>query len=370
MNKLYKVMFGVGVSLGMVACIKDEPQNMEADIVAVHIADSLINGSPIINNNNVAIYVKQDKVNMSEVALMFELTEGASITPASGSIQDYTQPVTFTVTAQDGKHSKQYLVTLVNQSVPTDFGFEYYEFDAAKAYVKFFEPTNNIHQYLWGSGNPGFATLAGSNPTAASYPTQVTTESQEVYTGSAALKLVTTFTGSLGALVEMPIAAGSLFIGSLDVSNQFNPVTLMGLPFNKVPTFLEGYYKYKPGPTLTDKNSNVLSGSDECAIYAVLYDRIALQRDKQVSWLTNNNAQTDENIVAIAKLPSGAATIGNDFVHFRIPFEFKGEIDRAGIEAFNYNIAIVFSSSKEGDIYQGAVGSTLIVDHVQIITTP
>lgn len=347
------------------SCIKEEAKNMEADIIAVPIADSLVYGSPRITNNFVVIHPHKDKVNIDSFPLFFELTPGAKISPASGSYQNFSAPVTYTVTSEDGQYQKTYQVAFITESVPTTFDFEHYEFDALKAYTKFFE-VGNTQANIWGSGNAGFATLAGSNPTASSYPTQVTTLQQEVQHGLAALKLVTTSTGALGAMVNMPIAAGSLFIGSLDISNQFNPQTQMGFPYSGKPLSISGYYQYKPGDQLIDKSGSAIEGSDECSIYAVLYDRNELFNRTQTSWLSNDNVQTDPSIVAIAKLPSGKETEGNQWIPFHLTFDYLRQVDLESANAFNYNITIVFSSSKDGDSYQGAVGSTLLVDHVTI----
>ncbi len=371
MFKMKILHYLIGASyllLVLSSCIKEEAPNMEADIVKVLIADSLINGAPIINNNNIAIYIKENAVNISEYALHFETTAGATAFPPSGSVQDFTQPVVYTITAQDGIHSKQYLVTIVEESVPSSFSFEHYELDAAKNFTVFFESTNVNKQYIWASGNTGFAALAGANPNPEDYPTQTTKDRTLVQDGNTALRLVTQSTGALGALVNKPIAAGSLYIGSLDVSNQFNPVAKMGLPFNKIPIKLEGYYKYTPGNTLIDKDSNILAHTDECAIYAVLYDRVALHRKSQVHWLSNDNAKTDEHIIAIADLKTTAATNGDGMHKFSIPFEYIRPLDRNAAQAYNYNIAVVFSSSKNGELFEGAVGSELIIDKVTIIT--
>lgn len=348
------------------SCIKPEAPNMEADIMQVNIADSLTNGAPIIANNYIAVYIKKDKINRDSFALNFDITPGATITPASGSVQNFNTAVTYTVTSEDKRYQKIYTVNLIDESVPDYFSFEHYEYDASKNYTIFYEDLQTS-QNIWGSGNAGFATLAGNNPTPTDYPSQAITDPNIVKDGQAALKLVTTSTGSLGQMVKMPIAAGSLFIGSLDITNQFNPVTKMGLPFNKVPISLTGYYQYKPGSVLIDKDNQVLTGSDECNIYAVLYDRNILLQHKQVSWLSNDNILNDESIVAIAQLASGKATDGDRLVPFDIPFTYIKSIDPNAVKAFNYNIALVFSSSKYGDLYQGAISSTLIVDAVKIV---
>ena len=72
--------------------------------------------------------------------------------------------------------------------------------------------------------------------------------------------------------------------------------------------------------------------------------------------------------MAVARIPNGTATTGNGLVKFDIPFEFIKNYNKDDVDAFAYNLVIVFSSSKNGAIFQGAVGSQLIVDDVQVIT--
>ena len=273
--------FLIGATLLFSSCIKDEPLNLEADITDVNIADSLINTYPVITNRNVVIYMKPGLVKMDSFALDFETTPGAAISPASGSVQDFTYPVIYTVTSENGEFTKQYSVSLIETSVPQKYDFEDFEYDPKKNFTIFYENFLGMKQNLWGSGNAAYSLLAGTNATAAKYPTQVTNNPELVQTGNNALLLKTIATGALGNIMKMPIAAGNLFVGNLDASSLLNPITKMGLPFNKVPVSLEGYYKYEPGEKVIDKTNKVVPGAiDECDIYAVFYNRVELKNEQ------------------------------------------------------------------------------------------
>ena len=52
-----------------------------------------------------------------------------------------------------------------------------------------------------------------------------------------------------------------------------------------------------------------------------------------------------------------------------IPFHYLPgkNIDYNKLKAGGYNLAIVFTSSIEGDLFKGAVGSTLYIDEVELI---
>ena len=75
----------------------------------------------------------------------------------------------------------------------------------------------------------------------------------------------------------MPIAAGSLFIGTFDnmiAMKRPREATAFGLQvLAKVPKSLEGYYRYSVGETFTDKFKKVCPDRRDTAdIYAVVYE--------------------------------------------------------------------------------------------------
>jgi len=355
------------------SCIKDEAKNMEADITQVSIADSLINVKPIINNRNVVIYVKPGMVNLKEFALDFDLTPGASSVPAAGSVQDFSAPVFYEITSEDGQFKKQYSVTLLESSVPETFDFELFKQDEKKKWIYYYEDVEGVHQELWASGNSGFALTAGSNPTEKSYPTQATDDPAYVKSGKYAAYLETKSTGFLGSLVKKPIAAGNLFIGSMYTKSIIDIQTRFGLPFNKIPMSMTGYYMYEPGAKVIDMNGKEVKVTDECDIYAVLFDRVALMKgtandevDPGRTWLNDKDVLTSPYIIALAQLKDTGATKGEGLVKFDLPFVYKKEYNQIDADAYRYSIALVLSSSKNGAIFQGAVGSKLIVDEVKI----
>ncbi|GGE31258.1 MULTISPECIES: PCMD domain-containing protein [Sphingobacterium] len=363
----------LGLVFFISSCIKDEAKNMEADITQVSIADSLINVKPIINNRNVVIYVKPGMVNLKEFALDFDLTPGASSVPAAGSVQDFSAPVFYEITSEDGQFKKQYSVTLLESSVPETFDFELFKQDEKKKWIYYYEDVEGVHQELWASGNSGFALTAGSNPTEKSYPTQATDDPAYVKSGKYAAYLETKSTGFLGSLVKKPIAAGNLFIGSMYTKSIIDIQTRFGLPFNKIPMSMTGYYMYEPGAKVIDMNGKEVKVTDECDIYAVLFDRVALMKgtandevDPGRTWLNDKDVLTSPYIIALAQLKDTGATKGEGLVKFDLPFVYKKEYNQIDADAYRYSIALVLSSSKNGAIFQGAVGSKLIVDEVKI----
>ena len=149
--------------------------------------------------------------------------------------------------------------------------------------------------------------------------------------------------------------------------NDMASSTHFGIPFfNTKPISLTGYYKYKAGPTVTDKNMKPVSGAkDDFALYAVVFEVT-----KDVPWLdgtdTDRNSTKSPNIVLKAELTDRKET--DEWTKFTIPFEpMNGKtFDINKMIQGKYSIAIVASSSKDGATFQGAVGSTLYLDEFHI----
>ena len=55
----------------------------------------------------------------------------------------------------------------------------------------------------------------------------------------------------------------------------------------------------------------------------------------------------------------------DEWTHFEL--ELEGDsADPQILAAMGYNFTVVFSSSKGGDLFEGAIGSTLMVDEVRV----
>ena len=393
MKKCFLYLLMVG---GLGACIQSEPLNAEADITACKILNAKglpetnIKGNIIINNAQVLAQANP-KIDLTNLALQVTLTEGASISPDPSKVMDYSQTRKFTVTSQDGNWHKEYSVIIDTFDLPFQYDFEHYELNETGKYQVFFEETQGtalFKQYIWASGNSGFAlTGVGRNPQ--EYPT---VSIENGIDGSRAIKLETKSTGQFGETVKMPIAAGNLFLGSFDVNNAVQKplkATLFGLPFGKKPLKFKGYYKYVPGTQsfkAKDKNGNTVTISrqeDEGDIYAVLYEAAGL--DGKV--LDGNNVLTSKNIVALARVEVEKT---DRYIEFETSFQYgeRKEIswpkfiyrdpsdDGTGkylrfseekMKNYEYNLAVVFTSSKYGAYFAGSVGSTLCIDKVEIV---
>lgn len=345
------------------SCIKDEAPNAEADILTCTVPEEILKREPIIQNNSVVLMVKST-TDVKHQAPRFTLTEGATITPESGTERDFTQPQQYVVTSESGKWKKTYTVTYSIDDISTYYTFEDTLITAESKgnYFVFIDKNSNGNQMQWASGNPGFR-MTGVASSAYDYPT---VQDNDGYIGKCA-KLITRDTGSFGNRFGMPIAAGNLFMGTFNVLSALSDAlksTQFGYPFYHKPTKLSGYYKFTPGQTFMSKGEAVPNKKDIFNIYAMFYETD--NETKTLDGYFKANGYTDPNLVALAIIDNPIET--STWTHFEIPFKYSygKQIDAEKLKDGKYNIAIVFSSSIDGDIFEGAPGSTLWVDEVEL----
>ena len=370
------------LSITFFSCNSGELLNSEADILEVILPEGLKVGEPIITNTTVRIpklaITPQEKSTLDkqlkELTLQFVLTPGASISNEN-TARDFTENQIFTVTSEDGKWKKNYDISFFNATFKkTELSFDHYEADPKYKYQKFYE-TDSIGAklYVWDSGNAGYAITKKGAP-AEDYPTSVTPFGQK---GTGA-KLMTCSTGELGTTFGMPIAAGNLFLGYFNVNiatkrpleaTEFGIQTTM-----KKPTKVTMWCKYKEGPEYKDKDGNVLDIKDRPEIYSVLYEAKKDESGNPIK-LNGHNIRTADNIISIAALSEEQVEkirVNNlekdPYVSVELPFEDRLQFDPEKQENGDYYIALVFSSSAKGNLFEGAIGSTLLVDEIKFIT--
>ena len=170
--------------------------------------------------------------------------------------------------------------------------------------------------------------------------------------------------------MKMPIAAGNLFIGSFDKANALSDAmkaTHFGFPFFYYPQTIRGFYKYKAGDKFTSNGAVVEGRQDHCDIYGVLYET-----DENVDFLDGSTSLTSPNIISLARKAEGTYWPETDsWLPFELDFVPKPgkSIDQEKLQKGIYKLAIVFSSSVDGAKFDGAVGSTLYIDEVKLIST-
>ena len=366
------------------ACIQEEPLNSECDITqcSVHMSEPL---SVFYKETDTLVSVKsttqiidfqmRSQVQVEDLepmAISFQITPGATIIPENGSVQDFSKgPVSYTVQSEDKKWSRTYQVRFVTiPALNPVFDFDYVELEPNKQkYYNWFSlNAAGLRQDFWATGNSGFA-LSRSSALPDEYPT---VPSDTVVLSGKAVKLETKNTGSFGAMVKMPIAAGNIFLGSFDTQSALKDpmkATRLGVPFNKKPLIFKGNYKFLPGKEFKNKNGYVYKDSiDAPDAYAVFYENT--DANGQPVMLYGDDVLTNEHIVGLARVPHFEITgvsAADPWICFEIPFEYKKEVDDHKLSNFGYNLTVVFTSSIYGAEFSGAEGSTLIVDESEIV---
>ena len=364
------------LALAVSSCIQDEALNSEAAIDACTGADVQL---AHINNDSkeMNIYVHKG-ANLAKQQLLFTLPDSATIKADEelpNDILNYydfsneSHSRTFTVTSEDGEWTATYTAKVIPAEMPETFHFEDLLPSAGTEYdiLYEFEPgtSANVSRVVqWASGNPGYELTRMAN-SRIDYPPQQTTDG---YNHTKGIKLTTCDTGEFGERVNMHIAAGNLFIGSFDLANALNAplrATKFGIQYYKRPIALKGYFKFKAGDVYTDGGVEQKDMKDRFDIYAILYDA-----NENSFMLDGSNSLTSENIVAKAQISEEDAVETDEWTAFELPFEpMNGkEINKSKLQNGKYKLSIVLSSSVEGAYFKGAVGSTLYVDELELIS--
>ena len=369
---LISCLIPAAVALMQCSCIRDEAPNAECDILSVSLPGDILSRQPVIGNHEITIMVNEG-VDITNLAPTFTLTPGATISPESGTSHNFTEPVEYTVTSEDGEWHKTYTVDIQRPAgITLEYSFDHVRQITSNkgtySYDEFYEVgTDGKISLTWASANAAFAlTMQGTTPE--TFPTYQYTSGKK----GSCVALTTRSTGTFGAAMKKPMAAGSLFIGEFAMANALaKPLeaTHFGTPFMSEPLSLSGSYIYKPGEqycVLGDdgKLKPVEGQTDEFNIYAVFFEATP-----EMEWLdgTNVMAADNPNIIAIAEIPE--PTPSANWKDFVIPFIYREgkTVDPEKLRQGRYSITIVMCSSKKGDFFAGAIGSTLYVDELSLL---
>ncbi len=384
---LRQMFLALPMILGLASCIKDEAPNKECDIESAWIEGAEYEQyfyqttemrKEISSAETNIIFSVRSLISLSkQIPLNFKITDGATIEPANGSMQDFTNgTVTYTVTSEDGKWNRIYNVTFQESPLPVQkFSFENVE---TRSEMTMLGGTNEMHvfyevtpssgepNYCWATGNPGSAlTMNGAKPE--EFPSYSATDGKV----GRCVCLNTQSAGVMGEWMQKPIAAGSLFLGKFVIDYVLSDAlksTQFGVPNSKEPVRITGWYKYKPGEKFTDKDMNVYPDrTDEASIYAVYYRNT---NDRGESFVLDGHDVEDldkvldnPQVYKVARVASLPAT--DTWTQWEMFFDGRDAPDDI-VAAQGCNLALVFSSSKRGAQFEGAIGSTLYVDEVEV----
>lgn len=375
---------GLALSLCLASCIKKEALNVEA---AIDDCEGLNIQLVTIHqvNKTIDIYVS-DGADISQQELIFKLPEGATAAPLKNEPNDnppkdrydFSQASKrkFIVTSEDKCNKAEYDIGVYMMELPTEFSFEDLA-ETAPYHILYLNPKleskddkgkKEINNLKWASANPGYK-LTGMANTPTDYPT---TQYAGGTTGRC-IKLETKATGGFGEMVNMPIAAGNLFVGTFNLQNAVQKpldATRFGYPFKKIPVMMTGYFKFKAGQQMNkDEKKPVLNGKDRFDIYAVMYEAEESSFFLDGNVIDSLDSPIQPNIVRLARFKAEDAIETSEWTRFDLPFETKNgkSINEEDLKNGKYKLGIVLSSSIKGGHFEGAIGSTLWVDELKII---
>lgn len=269
-------------------------------------------------------------------------------------------------------------VTTLKQKVKVDFNGAllstgngvFYGFETWVKGVEDQEPDMTFYEVAggWSSSNTGAHFLKAF----AMADKYLVTQTDDAHSGKGAAKIESIDTkGADMGFVKVPrVTTGTLFLGAFvtDITNTLNS-TKFGIEYNKKPISLSGYYKYTPGETFYRCESPATchiavedpKTTDQCMISAILYEVNSYNDPEYKEFLTGVDAYTSAKIVAIGQLKDGTAKTA--WTKFDIKLDYKKAYDSTK----KYRFSIICSSSKDGDNFNGAPGSTLLVDDFELV---
>lgn len=405
-------------AMGFASC-SDEPLNAECDIESVtlgvetpeavfyHAYDAT---QSVPSTADSIGFLIRHYVDVESIPVNLTVTPGATVYVVgadgteslfkNGSSLDFSdeQIQRFHVVSQDGAWSRNYKLNVVHD-IPSEgdmtLDFETFDLDASgKYYIWTVTDPNAVNGLFglgdptWKNGNPGFK-LSKSSAKPMEYPSVPL--AGEGPDGSACVKLETMDTGGFGQMVNMRMAAGSMFVGEFDVANALKDAlkaTRFGLPFKHKPVKFSAWLKYESGTkAFQDRLGKPVEGvTDEPDAYIVVYRNQDAEGNRVM--LDGNDVLTSPYIVGVARLPhhyvnpeatnprdGGGDLESNDPIHgvtnewkqYVLDVNYYEDLDPEILANNGYSMVIGFACSWQGAYFRGSIGSKLYIDNVNVI---
>jgi hypothetical protein len=272
------------------------------------------------------------------------VSPGASVSPSSGSAVVFDDPedfVKYTITAQDGIGSEEYIFTIRDNQIP-NADFENWFEEIGMNSQPFLQPGKYLESSVWTSTNMGTSI----------YGIYGTTPLQDGNNIMAKIETLET--------VAIPLVAGAMYLGKFDldaaIADPGNPAAAaeLGIPFFAKPTAVQFKYSFESGDQLIQAElkdpGNLfggfdiynLEGTDKFGIQAILEKR------------------TGDNVTIIAQADFESDQETDIMTELNMELQYQSDEDPT-------HFHISFSPSVDGGAFKGAIGSTLIIDELKMI---
>jgi hypothetical protein len=280
---------------------------------------------------------------------VLEISNLASISPSMDEAQNFSEPVLYTVTAEDNSQA-EWTVTAVaalpNPQLPNS------DFDLWYTVADYQQPGESADNTIWGTANRAVSIAgdANANP-------------EDLGGGDFAARLT-----SVAAPLLVRMAAATLFTGEFteDFPSVSDPRSNIdfGTPFAARPEAFRVDYRYLPGASYEDADGNPLPGGDQCDIYVLLEKRTGNDVERiGTGWFRSSDEVVDFSTLEV-DIKYGELTPSDP------EFEYANIRDGeswGNPDDIPTHIIVVFSSSALGDFFTGAIGSELWVNNFELV---
>jgi hypothetical protein len=311
-------------------------------------------GASAINQDSSTILVTIPETATEFILTPSEITVSnfASVSPAAGIERDFSSPVEYRVTAEDGG-IRIYTVTVVRGGAQPQLDNSSFEdwYSESVLFTSVEQPGIDADNTIWATANRGLG-LANA-------PANTT---RQPIGDSSYVRLE-----SVAAPALVRIAAATIFIGKFatgfpSVTDPRSNVTL-GTPFTARPLSFSFSYTYQPGASNENDNGDPLAYGDQCDVYLLLENREGAQVKRiATAWFRSGDTVTEWTRQTIP-IKYGPLEASDPWFDYAQPQE--GEVWGDGSEAVTH-ISILATSSFEGDFFNGAIGSTFELDNIML----
>lgn len=338
------------IVLLLTACVKEDYFGKSAYKQIFYFTINGQSGNTIINEDSLIIRIPVSPT--ADLGKLFadsvRLSSYASIKPGVGVVSDFTQPVAYTVTAEDGSTAVYTVIVSKSSATPQleNAGLDDWYTPSGKNYQEPGKDANTI----WASGNAGVITLGQANV----LPVDISATDKGA-------QLITRDLGSLAAITGQRMAAGSIFTGKfeLDISNPLNS-TKFGVPFVGKPKSFTISYSYVPGTPYKNGTGQTLAKTDSCDIYLLLENRSGSSTKRiATGWFRSGTTEVGFKDITVqliyGSLPSGSPVY---------MYPLSGGFGSASDEVTH--ISFIAASSAYGASFEGGVGTVLQLNNLRL----
>lgn len=345
MKNIFLLFIVIGLS-SLSACLKEDrfPYSDKNTIISFNLSGQA--GATTIDSDSLSITIPfasgSDVSNKLPNGVTF--SNLSSISPDTTVAQDFSNPVHYKITAENGDVADWVVNVIVQGSNPQLTNSDFNEWYTVGSYQ---QPGESANSTIWDTANKPLGPLGSANTN------PVLKNGDDYYASMESVPAP--------ALVRM--ASGTIYTGVFTngIPSATDPRSniTFGTQYVGAPISFTTDYQYTPGAEYQDGDGNPLSGNDSCDIYVLLQ-------------IVNENDPTDVQRIATAWLRNGDtvsdwSTVTTDFIYGEVssPYFVQPVAPEvwAAPGAIVNQITVVYASSALGDTFTGSIGSVLNVDN-------